>query len=115
VPTATADTLARAVAEASDEHCHGRAAAVRKLPAAGTGTEWHLGSPPAQVVDEVRLRFGEVFGVAQRQLAWQSEAYRTAVDRLQEVTCSRHGRSRGCACQLAAATAAAAGATVIAR
>ena len=61
--------------------------------------------PPAQVVDEVRLRFGEVFGAAQRQLAWQSEAYRTAVDRLQEVKCSRHGRSRGCACRTGVGTA----------
>ena len=64
-----------------------------------------FGLPPAQVVDEVRLRFGEVFGAAQRQLAWQSEAYRTAVDRLQEVKCSRHGRSRGCACRTGAGTA----------
>ena len=47
-----------------------------------------FGLPPAQVVDEVRLRCGEVIGAAQRQLTWQSEAYRTAVDRLQEVKCS---------------------------
>jgi hypothetical protein len=37
-----------------------------------------------QVLDEARLRFGEVFSAAQRQLAWQSEAFRAAVDRLQE-------------------------------
>jgi hypothetical protein len=44
------------------------------------------------VLDEARLRFGEVFGAAQRQLAWQSEAFRAAVDRLQEARGPRtHG------------------------